>query len=237
MIEPLVKVNLSDMVVRKIQDLIAYSGYKPGDKLPSAQELAKLFGIGYTTLREGLKKLQALGLIELKQGAGIFLKKDCFDVFIINPVLESLDKDTLIDLIHVRRIIETESVRLAAKNAEKKDLERLRELLSKMKENLNESRQFIKYNVMFHIAVGQASGNKVLHQMISGLAHLISKEEEAIFADMPGLEQRGYIQHKNIYRALKERDEDKAVKSMETHLEKVKEELTGLSSIPSKKDL
>jgi GntR family transcriptional repressor for pyruvate dehydrogenase complex len=237
MIEPLVKVNLSDMVVRKIQDLIAYSSYKPGDKLPPAKELAKLFGIGYTTLREGLKKLQALGLIELRHGAGIFLKKDCFDVFIINPVLESLDKDTLIDLIHVRKIIETESVRLAVKNASEEDLEKLRELLNKMKENLNDSRQFIKYNVMFHIAVGQASGNKVLQEMISALAHLISKEQEAIFADMPGLERKGYIQHKNIYRALKERDEDKAVKSMETHLEKVKQELFSLSSIPAKRNL
>jgi len=223
MIEPLVKVNLSDMVVKKFQDLVAYSKYKPGDKLPPAKDLAKLFGIGYTTLREGLKKLQALGLIELKQGAGIFLKKDFFDVFIINPAIEVLDEDIFDDLVYARKIIEVENVRLAVRNAKKKDLETLKGLLNKMKENLNDMEEFIKYNIMFHLTLGKMSANKVFYQIIAGVIDLIREEEKAIFTKVPELTQNGYTQHKNIYTALKERNEDRAVEAMKTHIEKVEE--------------
>lgn len=222
----LIKRKLSDMVIKEIGSFIIDSGYKPGDKLPSTKEIAKLFGISYSTLREALEKLQVLGVIEMKQGRGIFLKKDSFDVFLVNPAIELLDKDILNDLIYARKVIEVENVRLTVRNAQRKDLETLKGLLSKMKENLNNMKEFIKYNIMFHLVMGKASNNKIFYQIIAGITDLIREEEKAIFKKQPKLTQDGYAQHRDIYTAIEEQDEDRAVKSMRNHMEKVEKMIT-----------
>lgn len=226
-IKQIKKINIPAIIVEELKKLIMSGNYKSGDKLPPSTKLAADMGVGYTTLREALKKMEALNLIEIKQGKGIFVKDIHPDLFVVNPAKHPLkiDKKVLLDMLYVRKIVECEAAKLASQKAKKEDLRKLMNFLENMKEDIEDTDRFIEHNVNFHVAVAQASGNTILAELLITITKLIAAEQQTVIPKIPQAKEKGCQYHDQIYKAIKNGDEAKTVQYMSEHLEQVKKDI------------
>ena len=126
------RVHVHEMVSREIQDYIRDKDLKDGDKLPSAEELAKLFGVGRSSLREALRYLEAIEVVRVENGKGIFVRDVNLFRFTGKIKLDN-EKQYLLNVLDVRRALEGKAVELAAKNASVKQIEELGKCIAEYK--------------------------------------------------------------------------------------------------------
>ncbi|HEU0052205.1 MAG TPA: GntR family transcriptional regulator [Longimicrobium sp.] len=114
---PLERQSLADDVAQRVRRMIQ-AGYGPGERLPSIPRMARELGVSHPTLREALRKLEALGIVEIRHGAGVFVGVDENALLICNPVFEGgLTRKLLLDLVDARAPIEIKAAELAAERA------------------------------------------------------------------------------------------------------------------------
>ncbi len=224
-ISPVARQSLSDGLAERIRQLIHTGGFKPGDRLPSIADMARRFGVGHPTLREALKKLETLGIVNIRHGSGVYVGRDDNSLLISNPVFTgSFTRKLLVDLIEARTPIEVTSVRLAAKNATAENLREMKSLLNQASESLGDDAVLSRLNMAFHREIATASGNEVLGQVVEVLTNIFQEEQRAILS-IYGSRQKDHAEHVQIYEALVARDADLAVERMQAHLDGVRDVL------------
>ena len=222
--------KLSDMVAEAIVNLITEKDLQPGDKIPTEKELSEQLGIGKTSLREGIRKLDAIGLLSSRQGDGVFVRELTIDsIFRVDlkiPLTRflKLNKQEIMDLVYTRFIIEIPSCRLAAKRITDEQITNLEVLCSAMADSIDEPKNFIHYDVQFHEQILFASGNVILSGVFKLIEDIFSKQQ-AIVAALPGELNKGLEFHRKILSALAERNSNLAVKTLKEHLNVVKDVL------------
>jgi len=222
--------KLSDMVAEAIVGLITEKDLQPGDKIPTEKELSEHLGIGKTSLREGIRKLDAIGLLSSQQGGGVFVREVTIDsIFRVDLKISltrflKLNKQQIMDLVYTRFIVEIPSCRLAAKRITDEQIASLEVLCNAMAESINEPEKFIHYDVQFHEQILFASGNVILSGVFKLIEDIFSKQQ-AIVAALPGELNKGLEFHRKILSALEERNADLAVKTLKQHLNVVKDVL------------
>src|SRR5690348_12151302 len=108
---PVLRQSLADDLAHRVKQLIEAEGYEPGDRLPSISEMARRFRVGHPTLREALKKLQTLGVVDIRHGSGVYVGKNHNALLLSNPIFDTaVSKKLLLDLIEARMAIELKSV-------------------------------------------------------------------------------------------------------------------------------
>jgi GntR family transcriptional repressor for pyruvate dehydrogenase complex len=221
---PLRHKKLPDNLAESIQAYIIERDFKPGDRLPSTAELASRFQVGYPTLREGLKKLETLGIIAVRHGSGIFVGENINRIFLINPVLQEKEptRKVLLDLIEAREPIELQSVGLAAEHITTEELQTLRTLLDNAKEHLEDDEDLSRVNMEFHKAIAAASGNTVLSQVLEALTSVFRQEQRALI-HIYASRLNDYEQHEQIFEALQAKNKELAVARMQSHLSSVRQ--------------
>ncbi len=191
-----------------------------GSKLPSERELAKHFSISRASVREALSILKSLGLIDIKQGDGAFIK-----AFTLLPLLDALiplvyktdniDKD----ILEFRRILEVDACALACSA---KDKTPLISIVDKMEERLKEdSSEAQELDMAFHRTIWNMSGNLVLVQAMECIAYLLIhsiKVNRQVLLKQAN-DRLLIDEHKAILQAIIDRDPDQAKQLMETHLQ------------------
>ena len=223
--EPVTRQSLSDDLAQRIRKLITADGYAPGDRLPSINSMAKRFGVGHPTLREALRRLEAVGAVDMRHGTGVFVGRNPNTLLVTNPVHgEVVSRKLLLDLIEARVPVELQSVALAARNATDEHLNEMRRLLVHAGEHLDDDAILSETNMAFHQQVAQASGNTVIRQILDVLSSLFEQEQRVIL-DIYGSRQKDHREHEGILKALAARDERAAVKRMTAHLEGVRKVL------------
>ena len=219
--KPVVKQNLADRLARRIRSLIQQGEYAEGDRLPSIMEMARSFGVGHPTLREALKKLETMGVVEIRHGSGVYVTRS-HDVLVVATADYSgtVTKKMLIDLIQARTPLEVHSVTHAARNASAENLQEMRRLLTTAGENLGNDDVLNAANISFHREIALASGNAVLAQLLEVVGELFAGEQRLILGIF-GSRERDHQEHLGILEALEQRDEALAVERMRKHLEGV----------------
>ena len=163
--------KLSDQVTGKIRQDIAQNKYKAGEKIPSEPELMKLYGVGRSTIREAIKTLAMTGILRVQQGSGTFVS--------INRQNETIDQRLRradFDQINaVRKLLEDEIVRLAAKNHTEKDLEEMKQCLENRRSAIHHDQRqaCIEADIAFHTAIASASLNQVLADLYQSFTAII----------------------------------------------------------------
>jgi GntR family transcriptional regulator, transcriptional repressor for pyruvate dehydrogenase complex len=229
-ISPVVRQSLSDGLAARIRELIQVGEYKPGDRLPSINEMARQFGVGHPTLREALKKLETLGVVSIRHGSGVYVGKDDNSLVISNPIYSgAITRKLLIDLIEARIPVELTSVELAARNATGDHLHEMEALLHRAEENLDDDEVLSAVNMAFHRAIATASGNRVLAQLLEVLANLFHEEQRLILS-IYGSRKKDHGEHLKILEALKQKDATLAVGRMRAHLDAIREVLVASRS-------
>jgi GntR family transcriptional repressor for pyruvate dehydrogenase complex len=220
---PVVRQSLSDRLARRIRGLIQTGDYDEGDRLPAIMEMARRFGVGHPTVREALKKLEAMGVVEIRHGSGVYVSRNKEVLVLASPDYSgTLTKKLLLDLIQARTPIEMQSAALAAQHASDAHLKEMRSLLTTAEQNLTNDDVLSTANMGFHREIALSSGNTVLAQLLDVLQELFTEEQRLILGIF-GSRQRDHEEHLAILAALEERNETLAVERMRMHLRGVSE--------------
>ena|SRR5512146_1917467 len=218
---PVLKQSLSDSLAQRIRGMIQRGDYTQGDRLPPIMEMARRFGVGHPTIREALKKLETMGIVEIRHGSGVYVSRSDDVLVLASPGYSgTVTKKLLLDLIHTRIPLEMHSVSQSIKNATLEDLVELRRTLTTAGQNLDNDEVLNEVNMSFHRQIARASGNTVLTQLLDVL-HDLFTEEQRLILGIFGSRERDHQEHLGILEALELRDEKLAVERMREHLEGV----------------
>ena len=212
----------SDLLTEQIVDLIERDGLGPGDRLPTVQALATRFAVAAPTMREALRRLQAVGVVELRHGSGVYVRHAGRRVVLPNPFPGRLKIETILDLLDARLLIEPHLAGLAA-HADEAAIAELAELIRRAGEAIEggQDQPLSAANLGFHRAVARCSGNAVLGQVIDSLLDLYEPEQMEIlrlYADRA----HDHEEHVAILHAIQAHDPALASERMQRHLEGVR---------------
>src|SRR5512142_1453438 len=159
---PVLKQSLSDSLAQRIRGMIQRGDYKLGDRLPPIMEMARRFGVGHPTVREALKKLETMGIVEIRHGSGVYVSRS-HEVLVLasREFTGTVTKKLLLDLIEARTPLELLSVAHAARNATPEHLQEMHRLLDLATENLHDDAVLNSVNMSFHRQIALASGHAV----------------------------------------------------------------------------
>lgn len=215
---PVLKQSLSDKLAQRIREMIQKGEYTQGDRLPPIMEMAKGFGVGHPTIREALKKLETMGVVEIRHGSGVYVSRSEEVLVLASPDYSGeVTKKLLLDLINTRMPLEIMSVAEAMKHATLDDLVEMRRLLTSAGQNLTNDVVLNEVNMGFHRQIALASGNTVLLQLLDVLHDLFTDEQRLILGIF-GSRERDHKEHLSILDALEKRDEKKGTDLMRKHL-------------------
>lgn len=210
---------LPDEVIEQIKTFIFEGQLKSGDRLPSERELAQMFCVGRTTVREALKALDHVGLItRTKEGTNV--AEGDFNHF-ITPLKQKMVFNSISfeELIESRKLLEVEMAGLAAERSTLQDLTLFKQNLkqTQMHIKLYNEREFIVYNMEFHELVARTSKNRLYHELIIAIRQLLWDIQRKVTRS-PEVMHNYLISHQGIYKAIKDKDVARARELMLAHL-------------------
>jgi len=228
-LKPIKTRKIYEEIIEQIRALVAKGELKPGDRLPSERDLAVRLDVSRASVREALSALEMMGLLEVRSGEGTYIKKYNFDS-VVTPLswMLSMEKDTILELLEVRKLLESQTVALAAQRADAEDLKELEEALKSMYLDVQTGRLGEEADMRFHYTVAKASKNKILLRLMNAIAdvmHHALKASRTRLYEEESTPERLYKEHMRILEAIKQKDEAKARYCMLEHLEGVEKQL------------
>jgi GntR family transcriptional repressor for pyruvate dehydrogenase complex len=227
-------VRLFEQAVDQIKKLIISGHLKPGDKLPSENELSHLLNVSRSSVREALRALESSGLIQVKSGAGAFVSDDALVINSINDALQRLltRRDRALKLLQVRGAIESMMASQAALIITQEELLKLDNLLERQKQAVqtrpeNYLEDLATLDAEFHLTICQAGDNDIATEIISALAPSFHDDNKAIYYFEKGFQW--VEEHQRILKALTKRDAQAAETEMRAHIGRVMQEFESLS--------
>ena len=215
--------SAAERVVTHVIDLIRSGNLKAGDRLPPEAELARAFQVSRPVVREALRGLAILGVVETRQGGRCFVT-DLTVARLMAPLqfVISLDESSAESLHRARLTVETGLARQAAERADEKTLARLDEMVAAGFELTDDPLGFRMLDQQFHRSIGQLGGNPFL-EVVSQSLYELGMEYRRAASETPGVIERSAAEHRAIVEALRARDPDAAAAAMGAHLESIHE--------------
>lgn len=210
--------DFSRQLSEQILELIDAQGLQQGDRLPSMKQLATTFSVATPTIREALRQLQAVGMVDIRHGSGVYVKNATPGIMIANPHFGELDSAIVLQLLDARMHIEPVLALMAAERASSEDVHRLGSILEDA-ERLLEGRdsELHTVNMDFHQEIARISGNRILSQMFDSLIDLYAHEQLGILT-LFNARVRDYRDHVLIFDAIQSHDAERARDQMRDHL-------------------
>ena len=224
--QPIERRTTYQLVAEQLIELIGSRRLKSGDVLPPERELVESYGVGRSSVREALRMLESRGLIE-SRGSGSFavaelrnLLDRSFDLLVI---VEEVDYP---ELFEVRRILEGEAAALAASRRKKIQTERMRQIVDEMEQGLSSEERFITADLRFHLAVAEATKNRVIVQLMYAIRSLLQRSLSSSY-HIKGSPERAVEMHRLILEAIAERRSEEARQRMQEHVSRVERDIRG----------
>ncbi|MEV6927585.1 FadR/GntR family transcriptional regulator [Dactylosporangium sp. NPDC051485] len=212
-------------MIAQIKQQIIAGMLKPGDRLPSEQELAARLGVSRPTVRESLRALTSMNIVETRHGEGSFVASlKAQDLIEPLDFVLRVDDDAIHHLFEVRSFIEAGSARLAAEHASDEDVRELQQLVGEYSDRIDDLDHCVRLDMAFHRRIAAASGNPLLGNLLDSLVGLSAQSRRRTGSDLT-TRQRAAHDHTLILTAIAERDPDKAQDAMLRHLDHVSEVL------------
>ena len=214
------KVSVKDQTLEQLKQYILSGAVPLGERLPSERALADALGVGRYSVREALKVLEAVGLVESRIGEGAFLTNNTGASFgrILGLSLAAWG-GTIIELLDARKMIEAEAARAAAERASVGQIERIKAELDAMRANMDRARAYLKADMNFHRRIGQASHNAIISQFVSNLIDLLEEALKETHSDSLPAQAEGGGTHQAIFDAIARGDADAAGNLMREHIQ------------------
>lgn len=224
---------ISDQITDRILSLIRERRLQPGDKLPPERDLATSLGVSRATLREALRSLAIMNVVELKHGSGTYVTSLEPNLLVENFALVfSLTHNSFLQLIEARRVIEPGATALTANNITDEGILQLEQILLNSWKCLPANPEvFPELDIEFHVKIAELSGNALLSRIMQALTRMsIASSQRTATSDI-GYSQhrieRAVRMHEGILDAIKSRDALTASQRMSDHLASVQDTLRG----------
>ncbi len=214
------KDKVYDQVARKLEQFIVEE-LKPGDKLPSERELAQSCKVSRSSIRDAIRRLELMGLVEPRQGAGTIVCQRTPDA-LVNPLTAILmrQRKYVAELLDVRLMIEPAIAARAAEYITPEQLARVEEILRRQVEKVAHHESAIEEDSQMHYAIAEAASNSVLLHVLDVLMDLLRESRERNM-QVEGRPEKSVEGHKRIFTALCRGDAKAAEAAMRRHLEEV----------------
>lgn len=217
-IQPIKRPSVGEMVCEQLKEFLFDGRWKPGDKIPPENDLAKAFGVSRVTIREALLRLSSLGLLESRFGGGTYVRE-------ITPGLNMqaivpaayLDSRSVLDVIEFRQVMEVKTAGLAARRADPADIDDLREITARMAKHRNDAKKFAAADLDFHLQLAKITRNSLIIETMNVIKGFLDQTIYRV------VKHRGHSQalafHKRLLDAIERRDEAAAMRIMEEHVD------------------
>jgi GntR family transcriptional repressor for pyruvate dehydrogenase complex len=230
MLQPIKRQKVAEQVLERLSGLIQAGRWQAGQKMPSEKELGELLGVGRSSLREAVKSLEFMGLVEVRPGQGTFVTKDSSSAVgaaVARAV--NLTPQDAIDLIEARELIEARIARLAAQRIDAERLRELRKYWETMVQELALGRldPHATADLQFHTTLAEASGSRVLLRIFLTIRDLLHELITQALT-LPGTPQAANDAHGQILEAIERKDPAAAEEAMHAHLEDIKVRMRGI---------
>ncbi len=208
-----------EAVAEQIERLIL-TKLKPGDKLPSERELVELLQVSRSSIRDAIRSLELMGLVEPRQGAGTIVCEPLDPS--IKPFAEALRhrKEMVSELLDFRKMLEPPLAARAAKHANAEHIARLEEILKRQQLKLSAGEDATAEDAEFHYEIALASGNTVVLKVLDLVMDLLHDTRQRAL-QVPGRAQKSLAGHRRIITALENRDPAAAETAMRRHIEAI----------------
>ena len=212
------KTRVSEEIIGQVRDLITSGRLKIGDRLPAERELATILHVGRSTVREAIRALESLGILQARPGEGTFL--------VSNPDEQKPDPITANafrswenqrKLFEVRMVIEPDIAALAARRAAFEQIVKMRDILQEQEASVKQGEIDMKADTAFHFLLAESAGNEILLHIMDSLMSLLHETREASLRTA-GRSVTSLKQHKAIVRAIEARDPAAAERRMREHI-------------------
>ena len=235
--EPIRRQKVSDQVLAQMKEMIMEGKFSVNSKLPSENELAEIFQVSRSPIREALSVLAASGIIESRQGGGSYVKAISLSNQIEDMAYEFVDINEVLDLLELRIIIESEAAVLAALRHTKEDIYALEQALEAFRKKTMEDDAGVGHeeDYQFHKIIVTSTQNPFILQSFENISSLLQKALAFSLKFNVGYKRKRemvFNEHVNIFEAIKNRDTSLARDSMKIHLtnayEKLKQNKDGM---------
>lgn len=229
-LKPIKNKRVYEQVVGQIKELMRQGDLKPGDKLLSERELSDKLGVSRPSVREALSALDFLGILESRHGEGTFIS-EVSEQSLIEPLalFMAMDREASLELLEVRKMMESNTAELAAIRANKEDIKRMVKAVELMEQDFKQNILGEENDAAFHYSIAEATGNKILVKMMNLISDLLIQNmrtsRQYMFNKSDNAEKL-YLQHLNIFNAIKDGNHELAKQEMFNHLDFVQKELT-----------
>ncbi|MBI3681611.1 MAG: FadR family transcriptional regulator [Acidobacteria bacterium] len=218
-LKPVQRISLSDGIVEQITGLIARGVLKPGDRIPSEKQLCQQFGVGRTSVREALRSLTVMGILESHAGDGTFVSASR-DRYLERAFQWGLllDRKMVEDLVETRLMLESQTAFLAASKATVADLKRIAEAVQGMEKHVADPERYLEFDLQFHQGIARATQNSILHSLLSTTRGYLQAWIRETLAGSSRRPRLSIKEHKRILEALTHRDSARARDAMSEHI-------------------
>ncbi|PIV02380.1 MAG: FadR family transcriptional regulator [Syntrophobacterales bacterium CG03_land_8_20_14_0_80_58_14] len=224
MLKPVEKKKAYEDIVQQIRTLIEEGKLKRNDHLPSERELSETFRVSRTTVREAIRTLESMKFLQSRQGNGTYVVASSEEA-LIQPLAAALfnEKDDILDIFYIRKIIEPHVAALAAENATPQEIEELERILREQEGCIGRGGNIIETDSAFHNLMVKATKNRVMERLIIALIDLLKQSREKYLMEEENDKRavRSLEGHQRVLAAVKKGDGEAARKSMLQHLEDI----------------
>ena len=209
-------------VAKQIERLILKK-LQPGDKLPSERELAETLGVSRSSIRDAIRSLELMGMVEPRQGAGTIVREISSES-LVNPLANAIKRkeDLIGELLDFRKMLEPQLAARAATRASPDEIAEMEDILDRQDRKLRAGESAIAEDSEFHYAIALASGNSIVLKVLDTLMDLLRDSRERSLQE-EGRPQKSLAGHRRILTAIKRRDIDGAKAAMRRHIENVEQ--------------
>ena len=209
-------------VAKQIERLILKK-LQPGDKLPSERELAEMLRVSRSSIRDAIRSLELMGMVEPRQGAGTIVREISAES-LINPLANAVKRksELIHELLDFRMMLEPQLASRAATRVSPDEVTEMEEILGRQEKKLNSGESTVGEDSEFHYAIALASGNSVVLKVLDTLMDLLRDSRERSL-QVEGRPQKSLDGHRRILAAIKRHDSDAAKVAMRRHIEDVEE--------------
>jgi GntR family transcriptional regulator, transcriptional repressor for pyruvate dehydrogenase complex len=220
--------SLADRVCEALVQLISGEDFPPGSRLPSEMKMASRFGVSRTVIREAVSRLKSEGLVESRQGSGVFVREGNMDApFRIDPnILDSIQ--SVLQVVELRKVLEGEIAALAAKRRSKTQLAAIRAALKQIETEVRAGSNGVDADIAFHRSIAEATGNPhflALIQFLFNFLRSATQTTRGIEATRATLTQQVKDEHRAIVEAIARQDAEAARGAARLHMDRASRRL------------
>ncbi len=225
------KTRVSEDIIAQLKGLIAEGKLRSGDRLPSERELSEQFKVSRASVREAVRALESMGLLEAHQGQGTYVTTSV--EALVQPLAHAIAREetAILEVFEVRRLLEPQLAALAAARATASDLEELAETLEQQARQVAQGETGAEMDTAFHSVLARAAKNTLLLRLNGTLVDCL-RDSRRRSLETPERPRRSLAGHQAILRALRARDAEAAQRAMLNHLEEIEHNILHAAGAP-----